>query len=57
MKVLSVIRSMDDQYGGPPAVLKNQISVINNEDKKIVSVLKSNNLSKLQDQLVRVFRY
>ena len=60
MKVLSVIRSMEDRYGGPPAVLKNQISVINNEDQKIVSVLKSNNLSYsylFKCLLIKSFRY
>ena len=60
MKVLSVIYSMEDQHGGPPAVLKNQISVINNEDQKIVSVLKLNNLSYsylFKCILIKSFRY
>ena len=39
MKVLSVILSMKEHHGGPPAVLNNQIKVIN-KDQKIVSTFK-----------------
>ena len=44
MKILSVIKTTDSSYGGPPEVLRNQIEVINRE-KKIINVLKLNNLS------------
>ena len=44
MKVMSVILSMKEHHGGPPAVLNNQIKVIN-KDQKIVSIFK---LSKFQ---------
>ena len=46
MKILSVIKTIDSSYGGPPEVLKNQMEVINRE-KKIISVLKLNSLSYL----------
>ncbi len=44
MKVLSIIESMELDQGGPPVVLRNQISVINKE-KKIISVLKLKRVS------------
>ena len=46
MKILSVIKTTDSSYGGPPEVLKNQMDVINRE-KKIISVLRLNSLSYL----------
>ena len=46
MKILSVIQSTESSKGGPPEVLKNQIEVINQEEK-IISVIKLNNLSYL----------
>ena len=44
MKVLSIINSMELNQGGPPVVLRNQISVINKE-KKIISVFKLKDIS------------
>ena len=44
MKVLSIIQSMELEQGGPPVVLRNQISVINKE-KKIISVFKLKRVS------------
>ena len=38
MRVLSVVQSLDLKQGGPPEVIRNQISVINKR-KKIISVL------------------
>ena len=46
MKILSVIQSTESSKVGPPEVLKNQIEVINQEEK-IISVIKLNNLSYL----------
>ena len=44
MKVMSVILSMKEHHGGPPAVLNNQIKVIN-KDQKIVSIFKLSRIS------------
>jgi len=46
MKILSVIKTTESSYGGPPEVLKNQMDVINRE-KNIISVLRLNSLSYL----------
>ena len=37
MKVLSIIKSMELDQGGPPVVLRNQISVINKKKKNYFS--------------------
>ena len=44
MKILSVIETMSGSHGGPPEVLKNQVSVIN-RNKKIIDILKIRKLS------------
>ena len=44
MKILSVIETMSGSHGGPPEVLKNQVSVIN-RNKKIIDILKIGKLS------------
>ena len=46
MKILSIIKTTDSSYGGPPEVLKNQMEAINRE-KKIINVLCLNSLSYL----------
>ena len=46
MKILSVIKTTDSSYGGPPEVLKNQMEVINREEK-IIDVLRLESLSYL----------
>ena len=35
MKILSIIKTTNESYGGPPEVLKNQIEVINKYNKFI----------------------
>ena len=44
MKILSVIHTMASNHGGPPEVLKNQVSIIN-KNKKIIYILKISKLS------------
>ncbi len=44
MKVLSVLHSFDFTDGGPPEVLRNQLSVIN-KDKKVIKVFKTKMIS------------
>ena len=46
MKVLSIINSMELDQGGPPVVLRNQISVINKE--KIVHHIEYKNAKKTE---------
>ena len=36
MKILSVIETMSGSHGGPPEVLKNQVSVINRNKKLLI---------------------
>ena len=44
MKILSVVETMSGSHGGPPEVLKNQVSVIN-RNEKIIDILKISKLS------------
>ncbi len=56
MRVLSIIKTLNSNHGGPPEVLKNQIDVINIQ-KKIIKVLKLDNLSYLMLIKCLFFRY
>ena len=44
MKILSVVETMSGSHGGPPEALKNQVSVIN-RNEKIIDILKISKLS------------
>tara|TARA_B100000989_G_scaffold296198_1_gene278896 strand:+ start:2559 stop:3665 length:1107 start_codon:yes stop_codon:yes gene_type:complete len=44
MKILSVIHTMASSHGGPPEVLRNQVSIIN-KNEKIINILKLSKLS------------
>ena len=44
MKILSIIETMASSHGGPPEVLRNQVSVIN-KNEKIINICKLSKLS------------
>ena len=44
MKILSIIETTNESYGGPPEVLKNQVAVINKYNK-IVNTLSLQKIS------------